>query len=89
MNASVIPVPSSYYSAKQKERAKADPALAKKLLAEAGYRGQPIKILTNTRYGPMFDAAVLGQAMLQQVGVNAEIEVLEWATQLDRYLKTL
>ncbi|BBK39810.1 peptide ABC transporter substrate-binding protein [Allostella sp. ATCC 35155] len=86
-NASVIPVPSSYYSAKQKERAKADPALARKLLAEAGYRGQPIKILTNKRYGPMFDAAVLGQAMLQQVGVNAEIEVLEWATQLDRYLK--
>ena len=86
-NASIVPTPSSYYSKAQGARIKPDAALAKKLLAEAGYRGQPIKILTNKRYGPMYDAAVLGQAMLQQVGVNAELEVLEWATQLDRYLK--
>jgi peptide/nickel transport system substrate-binding protein len=80
-------MPSSYYSKAQEKRLAYDPALAKKLLAEAGYRGQPVKMLTNKRYGPMFDAAVLAQAMLQQVGITAEIEVLEWATQLDRYLK--
>jgi peptide/nickel transport system substrate-binding protein len=28
---------------------------------------------------------VLAQAMMQAVGINAQIEVLEWATQLDRY----
>ncbi|WP_374449365.1 ABC transporter substrate-binding protein [Stella sp.] len=86
-NASIVPTPSSFYGKAQAARIAHDPALAKKLLAEAGYRGQQIKILTNKRYGPMFDAAVLGQAMLQQVGVTAELEVLEWATQLDRYLK--
>ncbi|BBK34752.1 peptide/nickel transport system substrate-binding protein [Stella humosa] len=86
-NASIVPTPSSYYSPAQAQRAPHDPALAKKLLAEAGYRGQPIKILANKRYGAMYDAAVLAQAMMQQVGIAAELEVLEWATQLDRYLK--
>ncbi len=32
-------------------------------------------------------AAVVVQAMLQSAGINAEIEVLDWATQLDRYNK--
>ena len=36
---------------------------------------------------PSFNAAVIAQAMMQAVGINAEIEVLEWATQLDRYNK--
>ena len=27
----------------------------------------------------------MAQAMMQAVGINARIEVLEWATQLDRY----
>ncbi|MCC7275445.1 MAG: ABC transporter substrate-binding protein [Alphaproteobacteria bacterium] len=86
-NPSIVPVPSSYHGAAHDRRIAADPALARKLLAEAGYRGQPVKILANKRYGSMYDAAVLAQAMLQQVGMAAEIEVLEWATQLDRYLK--
>ncbi len=33
----------------------------------------------------MFDGAVLVQAMAQQAGFNVELEVLDWATQLDRY----
>jgi peptide/nickel transport system substrate-binding protein len=36
---------------------------------------------------PSFNTAVIAQAMMQAVGINAEIEVLEWATQLDRYNK--
>ena len=35
----------------------------------------------------MFDIALIAQAMAQAVGLNIEIEVLEWATQLDRYNK--
>ena len=34
---------------------------------------------------PSYSVAVLAQAMMQAVGINAQIEVLEWATQLDRY----
>ena len=34
---------------------------------------------------PSYQVAVIAQAMMQSVGINAKIEVLEWATQLDRY----
>jgi peptide/nickel transport system substrate-binding protein len=34
-----------------------------------------------------FPQAVVAQQMLQAIGMKVEIEVLEWATQLDRYNK--
>jgi len=64
---------------------KYDPEAAKALLAEAGYKGETIKIQTNTRYQGMYESAVLAQAMLTAAGINAELEVLDWATQLDNY----
>jgi peptide/nickel transport system substrate-binding protein len=44
-------------------------------------------MLANKRYPQSFDAAVVAQQMLKAAGINVEIEVLEWATQLDRYNK--
>ncbi|BBK40411.1 peptide ABC transporter substrate-binding protein [Allostella vacuolata] len=87
-NASIVSMASAYHGAVQREAVKHDPARAKKLLAEAGYRGQPIKLIANKRpVVPSFAVAVIAQAMMQAVGLNVEIEVLEWATQLDRYQK--
>ena len=63
-----------------------DPAKAKALAEEAGYKGEPIKIQTNTRYQGMYENSVLLQAMLAAAGFNAELEVLDWAAQLDNYL---
>lgn len=63
-----------------------NPEAARKLLSEAGYDGQPLKIQTNTRYQGMYENGVLVQAMLSAAGINAELEVLDWATQLDNYL---
>ena len=86
-NNSVIPVVSPYYSAAQAVGFKTDIAQAKKLLAEAGYNGQPIKMLANKRYAATFDVAVLAQALAARSGIKIDIEVLDWATQLDRYTK--
>ena len=87
-NTSPIFSRSAYFGAVEKQGLKYDPARAKALLAEAGYKGEKISILANKRPRvPSFSAAVVVQAMLQAVGVNAEIEVLDWATQLDRYNK--
>jgi peptide/nickel transport system substrate-binding protein len=86
-NNSVIPTISPFHSAAQQQGFSHNLAEAKKLLAEAGYAGQPIKLLANKRYGAMFEVAVLAQAMLQQAGLKVDIEVLDWATQLDRYSK--
>jgi peptide/nickel transport system substrate-binding protein len=42
---------------------------------------------TTARPRPSFNIAVVIQAMLQQVGVPADIDVVEWATHMDRFLK--
>jgi len=87
-NTSPIYPGSAYFGAIEKQGLKYDPAQAKKLLQEAGYKGEKITILANKRSTvPSFPAAVVAQAMMQAAGINAEIEVLEWATQLDRYNK--
>jgi peptide/nickel transport system substrate-binding protein len=84
-NVSVIPAPSPYSGKLQKDVPARNLEEAKKLLAEAGYKGQPIKWLATKFYPSLFDAAVLVQAMAQEAGINIEIETLDWATLLDRY----
>jgi peptide/nickel transport system substrate-binding protein len=84
---SLVPISSRYYGPVEKHGHGYDPGLAKQLLAEAGYHGQPIRITTNSRFAVMNDVAVLVQAMEQQVGINATVEVVEFATQLSRYFK--
>lgn len=84
-NPSVIPSSSPYHSQPQSEGGDYDAAQARSLLAQAGYRGEPIVLTTNRRYPAMFNQALLVQAMARQAGINIQIEVLEWATQLDRW----
>jgi peptide/nickel transport system substrate-binding protein len=86
-NNSIVPAMSAYYSPVQAKGYTFDKAAAKKLLQEAGYKGEPLVMLANKRYPQSFDSAVIAQQMLQSAGINATIEVLEWATQLDRYSK--
>ncbi|CAB3878619.1 hypothetical protein LMG26858_03108 [Achromobacter anxifer] len=84
-NNSIVPLVSPYHDAAQKQGWNYDPALAQKLLGEAGYKGQELTILTTKRYPQSYNSAVIIQAMLQAVGVKAQLSVVEWATQLDRY----
>lgn len=82
---SVIPQPSPFYGSVQADMPVRNVEEAKRLLAEAGYDGQPIKWLATKHYPSLFDAAVLVQAMAQEAGLNIEVETLDWATLLDRY----
>ncbi len=86
-NASPIPSASGFHGPAQKNGYKRDLVAAKKLLSEAGYKGETIKMLTNKRYNSMYDTAVLVQAMAQEAGIKIDFEVIDWATQLDRYTK--
>lgn len=62
-----------------------DPDKARGYLEEAGYAGEPIFIQTNRKYPLLFDSAVAIQAMLAAVGIDARLEVYDWATQLSNY----
>jgi peptide/nickel transport system substrate-binding protein len=84
-NPSIVPIRSPWHSAAQSVRPPRDVAAAKRLLAEAGYRGQTIRMIANRRYPNVFDAAVAAQAMAAEAGLKIELEVLDWASQLDRY----
>jgi peptide/nickel transport system substrate-binding protein len=57
-----------------------DPALAKKYLAQSGYKGEPVILLTNKDYPPMYNSALVMQQELQAVGINAEMKVVDWPT---------
>ncbi len=65
---------------------KYDAQLAAASLRKAGYKGEPIKLQTNRRAVGMYDNAVMIQAMLSAVGINVQLEVLDWSAQLDNYL---
>ena len=84
-NNSALPIGSPFYGEVEAHGYTQNVVEAKRLLAQAGYQGQPIKMIANKRYSYVFDSAVLVQAMAQSVGINIEIEVLDWAAQLDRY----
>jgi peptide/nickel transport system substrate-binding protein len=65
-----------------------DPDLAKKYLAQAGYQGEPVVLLTNKDYPPMYNSALVMQQQLQAVGVNAQMKVVDWPTSVQMMQNT-
>ncbi|MBR9766627.1 MAG: ABC transporter substrate-binding protein [Rhodobacteraceae bacterium] len=84
-NQSVVPPGSPYFSEIMATPFQRDVARARDLAAEAGYDGTPIVLLATQHYPQLFDMAVMAQAMLAEAGITVEVEVLDWATLLDRY----
>jgi peptide/nickel transport system substrate-binding protein len=83
---SPIPNTSPFHDPLEARMPKPDLDEARRLVKESGYRGQPIRMITNHRYPQYFDLAVLVQAMALQAGINIELETMDWAGQLDRYV---
>lgn len=52
----------------------ADPDKAKQLLEEAGYNGEPVILVTTKDYQEMYNATLVVQEQLRQVGITAEVE---------------
>jgi peptide/nickel transport system substrate-binding protein len=57
-----------------------DAALAKKYLAASGYKGEPVVLLTDKDYAPMYNSALVMQQQLQAIGINAQLKVVDWPT---------
>ncbi len=65
-----------------------NPAKARKLLAESGYKGEEMILLTNRDYTSMYNSALVMAEQLKAVGVNAKLLVLDWPAAFQTFDKT-
>ena len=61
--------------------------LAKKLMKEAGYTGQPIRWMSTKQYDIIYNTGLTAKAQLEKVGFNIDLQVLEWSTVTQRRTK--
>jgi len=64
-----------------------NPDLAKKLAAEAGYKGEPIRWLTTQQYDWSFKSGTVAADQLRKAGFNVDQQVYEWAGVVERRAK--
>jgi peptide/nickel transport system substrate-binding protein len=65
-----------------------NPDLAKTYLTQAGYRGEPVVLLTNKDYPSMYHAALAVQKELQAVGINVHMKVVDWPSSVQLRMNT-
>lgn len=84
-SSSIIPASTRFYAEAVKGGFDYDPAKATTLLKQSGYKGEPVRITTNKNYPIMYETGVMIQGYLQAVGINASLEVNDFATQFAKY----
>lgn len=62
----------------------ADPEKAKRLMKEAGYNGETIRWMCTKEYEWMYQSAVIAAQQLQAVGFNVDLQVMDWASVVQR-----
>jgi ABC-type transport system substrate-binding protein len=78
-----IPRASDYFNPEHENGWAHDPALAKKLLAEAGHpEGFACSLLSTAQYGMHKDSAEVVQQNLAAIGIKAELNLPDWATRV-------
>jgi peptide/nickel transport system substrate-binding protein len=84
-DSSPVPVVSPYAGPAQRVLVHRNLAEARALVKASGYKGEPIRLITDHSPPEVYDAAILIQAMARDAGINIEIVTLDWATALARY----
>ncbi len=64
-----------------------DPAKAKQYLAQSGYKGEPVVLLTDKDYQPMYNSSVVMAEQMKSIGINAQLKVVDWPTSVNMALK--
>ena len=57
---------------------------ARRLLKEAGYKGEPVRFMTTQEYKWMYDFALLSKQQLEDAGFTIHLQVVDWATLVKR-----
>jgi len=80
-----FPKGSPFYSAAGTDRYnERDPKKARAQAEQAGYKGEPVRILTSRQYDFHYNMALIMAEQLKRAGFKAELNVVEWATLLQR-----
>ena len=61
-----------------------NPAKARRLLQEAGYAGAPVRWITTKEYQYMYKNALVAAQQLEAVGFKIDLQVVDWATLVQR-----
>lgn len=81
----VFPEQTDWYTNVGKENYnQKDKDLAKKLLDEAGYNGEELTLMVSRDYEYYYNAGVVIQEQLEEIGINVNLEVVDWPTQQER-----
>ncbi|HSB70823.1 MAG TPA: ABC transporter substrate-binding protein [Candidatus Methylomirabilis sp.] len=57
---------------------------AKRLMREAGYKGETIRWICTKEYEWMYQSAVIGAQQLKEAGFNVDLQVMDWASVVQR-----
>jgi peptide/nickel transport system substrate-binding protein len=57
---------------------------ARRLLQEAGYKGEPVRFVTTQEYKWAYDFALLSKQQLEDAGFTIDLQVVDWSTLVQR-----
>lgn len=84
LNGALAPEGSAYYTDEGLDGWNTnDPDEGAKLLAESGYSGETVKILTTKDYPQFYNFAIVVQQTLEDLGVASDITVQPWTTLIE------
>lgn len=84
LEGSIYPPGTAWFDAAAPGYNQGDTDKAAALLKQAGYRGEPVRVLTSVQYDYQYKIAQVTQANLTEAGFNIDLQVTDWATILQR-----
>lgn len=61
-----------------------DRARAQRLMREAGYAGQPVRLMVTREYDDHYKTALVAKQQLEETGFKIDLQVFDWATLVQR-----
>ena len=80
----VFPPKSPYASKAGLEMMPGKMAEAKKLLAESGYKGEPVVLMSPSDIASIKQTSLVAEAMMKELGLNVQFTSLDWGTMIQR-----
>jgi peptide/nickel transport system substrate-binding protein len=68
-------------------KGKRDLARVRQLVKESGYKGERAVVLDATDYGPVHAEALVTADLLKQLGINVDLQAMDWGSVLARRVK--